>query len=398
MGTSDELHLRFSQSPNPSVQEATSLNHGYYKSDPKITGHFYYFKQKSQSSGNIASHTMTIQDVFFSLSYVLLILSSSTAAASIGVCYGRVANNLLPPPDVVNLLNANGISNVRLFDADPTILQAFSGAAVELMIGVPNENLPDLASGGPDAANQWLQNNIFAHVPANQIRYIAVGNEIFFKDTFYMPFVVPAMRNLQQVLQTLNLSDKIKLSSPHAASILSTPFPPSAGAFDPNILADLHPLLQFLAETGAPLMVNVYPFFSYVNNPNDIPLNYALFNSPPTVQDNGLVYDNLFDATIDAFISAMEKEGFPGIPVAVTETGWPTSGGEAAAPENALTYNGNIIRRASNNIGTPKRPGAGVEVFLFGLFDENEKAGMEYEKHFGLFTNGGVKAYDLNFN
>ncbi|KAF5198285.1 Glucan endo-1,3-beta-glucosidase [Thalictrum thalictroides] len=341
---------------------------------------------------------MKIEDVFLLLGSILLISSSSTDAVSTGVCYGQVANNLLSPPEAVNLIKSNGISKVRLFNADPSILQAFSGAGVELMIGVPNEILPDLASGGPDAANQWLQNNLFAHVSADQIHYLAVGNEIFFRDTFYTPFLVPAMRNIHQALQTLNLADKIKLSSPHAASILSSAFPPSAGAFDLYILPELHLLLQFLAETGAPLMVNVYPFFSYVNNPNDIPLNYALFNSGPTVQDNGLVYNNLFDATIDAFVSALEKEGFPGIPVAVTETGWPTSGGEAARPENALAFNSNIVNRASNNIGTPKRPGVGVEVFLFDLFDENEKGGGEYEQHFGIFNNAGVKAYDLNFS
>lgn len=266
------------------------------------------------------------------------------------------------------------------------------------MIGVPNEILPELASGGPDAANQWLQSNLFAHVPADQIQYLAVGNEILFKDTFYTPSVVPAIRNLHQALQTLNLAEKIKLSSPHAASVLSSAFPPSAGAFNPDILPTMQSLLQFLAETGAPFMVNVYPFFSYVNNPKDIPLPYALFNSPPTVQDNGLVYDNLFDATIDAFISALEKAGFPGIPVAVTETGWPTSGGEAAQTENAMAYNSNIVKRALSNVGTPKRPGVGVEAFLFGLFDENEKEGSEYEKHFGLFSNAGVKVYDINFN
>ncbi|CAK9168500.1 unnamed protein product [Ilex paraguariensis] len=40
------------------------------------------------------------------------------------------------------------------------------------------------------------------------------------------------------------------------------------------------------------------------------------------------------------------REGFEGIPVVVTETGWPTVGGEAASVENALDYNGNVARRA----------------------------------------------------
>lgn len=45
-----------------------------------------------------------------------------------------------------------------------------------------------------------------------------------------------------------------------------------------------------------------------------------------------------------------------------------------------------------------KKPGVGVEVYLFDLFDENEKSGDEFERHFGIFGVNGAKAYDLTFN
>lgn len=128
-----------------------------------------------------------------------------------------------------------------------------------------------------------------------------------------------------------------------------------------------------------------------MNNPQYVSLDYALFRSPNVEYDQNLAYDNLFDATIDAFVYVMEREGFEGIPVMVTEMGWPTAGGEAASVENALAFNGNIASRGLNNIGTPKRRGVGVEDFLF---DENEKSGEEFEKHFGIL---GVRAYDINF-
>lgn len=126
-------------------------------------------------------------------------------------------------------------------------------------------------------------------------------------------------------------------------------------------------------------------------------LDSALFRPGNSLHDQDLVYDNLFDQTVDAFIYAMEREGYGEIPVVVTETGWPTAGGEAASGENALCYNGNVVKRGLDNVGTPKRPGIGVEVFLFDLFDEDEKKGNEFEKHFGIFGVNGVKAYDLNF-
>ncbi|XP_059637408.1 glucan endo-1,3-beta-glucosidase-like [Cornus florida] len=340
---------------------------------------------------------MGIQHFLLYLTSILIPLSHLTASAPIGICYGRVANNLPPPATAVNLLKSNGISRIRLFKADPETLSAFSGSGILLMIGVPNEVLPDLAGGTVSTSLQWLQFNIFAHITADQVQYIAVGNEIFLKDPFLTPLLVPAIANLYQALQTLGFANTIKLSSPHAASILSNSYPPSAGTFDPNLRSAMIPLLQFLRDSGSPLMVNVYPFFSYTNNPQDISLDYALFRSKNVGPDQNLVYDNLFDATIDSFVSAMEREGFAGISVVVSETGWPTSGGEAASVGNALAYNGEVVRRALNNVGTPKRPGVGVEVFLFDLFDENEKNGEEFEKHFGIFELNGVKAYDLNF-
>ncbi|KAL3835573.1 hypothetical protein ACJIZ3_010309 [Penstemon smallii] len=319
-------------------------------------------------------------------------------AAQVGICYGRVANNLPPPTMAIDLLKSNGIQRLRLFNPDPAALKPFYGTGIELMIGVPNEILPTLANGTITTSIQWLQSNIFAHVLPNQVKYLAVGNEVFLKDPFYTPFVVPAIFNLYQAIQTLGLYDTVKLSSSHASTILSNSFPPSSSAFDPNLRPALVPLLRFLQDTGSPLMVNVYPFFSYIDNQQYVTLDYALFRSSRVEIDQDLAYSNMFDATIDSFVYAMEREGFYGIPVVVTETGWPTSGGDAAGVDNALVYNGNIVARALGNVGTPKRPGVGVEVFLFDLFDENGKSGGEYEKHFGIFGLNGIKNYDIRFN
>ncbi|XVF02466.1 hypothetical protein REPUB_Repub04eG0177800 [Reevesia pubescens] len=333
--------------------------------------------------------------VLFSL---FLLLPSEPVAATLGICYGRVANNLPPSFEVINILKSNGISNVRIFDADRVTLQSFSGTGINLMIGIPNEILPSLASGTPIFAIQWLKTNIFAHILPTQIRYIAVGNEVYLKDPFYAPYVVPAIVNLYKALQTLNLDSTIKLSSPQAASVLSISYPPSLGTFDPSVRSVLLPLLKFLSDTKSPFMVNVYPYFSYISSLKHVSLDYALFRSEAMVQDGMLMYGNLFEASIDAVLYAMEKEGFTEVPVVVSETGWPKVGGVAASLENALAYNENVVRRVVNNVGTPKRPGVGIQVYLFDLFDENGKGGDECEKHFGIFESDGVKAYDLRFN
>ncbi|GAB4839793.1 hypothetical protein Ancab_020503 [Ancistrocladus abbreviatus] len=329
---------------------------------------------------------------------LVFLLSPLTAAIPVGICYGRVANNLPPPEFVVNLLKSNNISKARIFDTNPDVLKAFSGSGIELMIGVPNEILPSLANDNVDFSLQWLQNNILSYISSSQVRYIAVGNEVFLKDPYYTPFVVPAIYNLHQALQALSLAETIKLSTPHAACVLANSYPPSGGEFSPDLQSAMIPLLKFLKDTNSPFMVNAYPFFSYVNNVNDIPLDYVLFRAPNIVSDQGILYNNLFDATIDSFVAAMEKAGFDGIPVVVTETGWPKAGGDAANPDNALAFNSNVVRRALDNVGTPRRAGSGVEIFLFGLFDEDEKNGLEYERHFGIFGLDGAKAYDVSFN
>ncbi|XVF84988.1 hypothetical protein PTKIN_Ptkin17bG0082900 [Pterospermum kingtungense] len=160
----------------------------------------------------------------------------------------------------------------------------------------------------------------------------------------------------------------------------------------------LLPLLSFLRDTKSPFMANVYPYFSYISSLKHVSLDYALFRSQQTVRDGMLMYGNLFDASIDALLYAMEREGFAELPVVVSETGWPKGGDVAASVENAKAYNENVVRRVVSNLGTPKRPGVGIEVYLFDLFDENGKGGDECEKHFGIFGPHGVKAYDLTFN
>uniref|UniRef100_A0A0E0EU72 Glucan endo-1,3-beta-D-glucosidase n=1 Tax=Oryza meridionalis TaxID=40149 RepID=A0A0E0EU72_9ORYZ len=316
----------------------------------------------------------------------------------IGICHGRVGSNLPPPAAAAALLRQNGITKARLFLPDPAVLPAFAAAGIDLMVGVPNENLTFLSAAGPDGALRWLQSAVLAHAPADSVRYLAVGNEVLYNNQFYAPHLVPAMHNLHAALVSLGLGDKVKVSSAHASSVLAASYPPSAGAFDAASLAVLRPMLRFLADTGAPFMVNTYPFISYVNDPVNVQLGYALFGAgAPAVSDGALVYTNMFDATVDALAAALDREGFGAVPIAVTETGWPTAGHPAATPQNAAAYNAKIVERVARGAGTPRRPGVPVEVFLFDLYDEDGKPGAEFERHFGIFRADGSKAYNFNF-
>ncbi|CAA7406999.1 unnamed protein product [Spirodela intermedia] len=337
--------------------------------------------------------------------FLLLAAPCISAGGFVGVNYGRVANNLPPPAKVVALLRSYGVTEVKLYDADPAVLSALSKSGIGVVVALPNELLPAAASR-PSFAFSWVKTNVAAWLPATQIRAIAVGNEVFASPAAksLTPALVPAMRNLHAALVRLRIDSTVKVSSPIALTALQTSYPSSAGAFRPDLAESvMRPMLDLLSETGSFLMVNAYPFFAYAGNSDVISLDYALFRPNAGVVDahSGLRYYNLLDAQLDAVFAAAKALGHSGVRVVVSETGWPSKGdaGEnGASAENAAAYNGNLARRVlTGNAGTPARPNAELGVYLFALFNENQKPGPTSERNYGLFYPNEGKVYDVQF-
>ncbi|KHN44765.1 Glucan endo-1,3-beta-glucosidase 11 [Glycine soja] len=269
---------------------------------------------------------------------------------SIGVNYGRIANNLPSAVKVVQLLKSQGLTRVKVYDTDPAVLRALSGSGIKVTVDLPNQQL-FAAAKAPSFASSWVERNVAAYYPHTQIESIAVGNEVFVDPHNTTKFLVPAMKNIQKALTKHNLDKDIKVSSPIALSALANSYPSSAGSFRPELVDPVFkPMLDFLRETGSYLMVNVYPFFAYESNADVISLDYALFRDNPGVVDpgNGLRYYNLFDAQIDAVFSALSALKYDDVKIVVTETGWPSKGDSnevGASVENAAAYNGNLVRK-----------------------------------------------------
>ncbi|KAJ4842896.1 hypothetical protein Tsubulata_013854 [Turnera subulata] len=342
---------------------------------------------------------------FFLCSVLLLITTcivSFAAAGSIGVNYGRIADNLPSAVKVVQLIKSQGLERVKVYDTDPAVLRALSGTGIKVTVDLPNELLPSAAKY-PSFARKWVQKNVAAYHPSTQIEAIAVGNEVFVDPHNTTKFLIPAMKNVHQALVKLNLDSSIKVSSPVALSALQNSYPSSAGSFRPEFVEPVFkPMLEFLRQTGSYLMVNVYPFFAYESNSDVISLDYALFRENPGVVDagNGKRYFNLFDAQIDAVFAAMSALKYDDIEMVVSETGWPSKGDEneiGASVDNAAAYNGNLVRRILTGGGTPLRPKSDLTVYLFALFNEDDKVGPTSERNYGLFYPNEKKVYDIPF-
>uniref|UniRef100_A0A0C9QR68 TSA: Wollemia nobilis Ref_Wollemi_Transcript_13132_1327 transcribed RNA sequence n=1 Tax=Wollemia nobilis TaxID=56998 RepID=A0A0C9QR68_9CONI len=331
---------------------------------------------------------------------VILCYSIRGDAEQIGVNYGGDADNLPSADQVVTLMKNNNIGKMRMFTINKDALKAFENSGIDAIVGILNTDLQGIATS-QDAANGWVNDNIKPFYPATNIKYIAVGNEVLGMpaNDQYVSYLVPAMNNIQTALESANLQNNIKVSTTHATTVLGTSYPPSSGAFSDSVKDTMSSILQFLEAHGSPFMANVYPYFSYISNEGTISLDYALFRSTSAVvTDGNLSYMNLFDAMVDALLSAMESLGHSNLPIVITESGWPSQGNDAATIDNAQTYNNNLIKHVLSTAGTPKRPGASIETYVFALFNEDLKPGDETERHFGLFYPNQQPVYAVNFS
>ncbi|KAL8482007.1 hypothetical protein ACS0TY_028237 [Phlomoides rotata] len=287
---------------------------------------------------------------------LLITLSLDFTVGQIGVDYGRNGGGLPPPSRVVELYNQYGIQRMRIYDTDPETLQAVGGSNIELTVGILNADLQHLAASPANADALHLS-----------LRSLRPGGT-----SHYVPFVLPAMQNVYNAVSAAG-HDGIKVTTAIDTEVLepSKSYPPDDGEF------------------------RIYPYFSYINNPQQIDLCYALLDPSfeGVTTPNGVMYQNLHYALLDALYAALERStasmsleaatdassgGKKKTEVKGGESGWRTGGGggharlESTADavsnvDNARMYVNNLVQAVKK--GSPKRPDQPIETYIFAMFN-----------------------------
>ncbi|XP_042513500.1 glucan endo-1,3-beta-glucosidase 8-like [Macadamia integrifolia] len=340
------------------------------------------------------------------LSWVLSVwlLLDSIPVDSLGVNWGTMATHPLPPHTVAQMLKDNGFQKVKLFDADESTMSSLAGSSIEVMVAIPNNMLADM--NDYNTAKQWVKRNVTVYNfnGGVNIKYVAVGNEPFLAsyNNSFTNITFPALQNIQNALNEAGVGDTIKATVPMNADVYFSPDSnpvPSGGLFRDDISGQMTEIVQFLNKNNASFTVNIYPFLSLYANP-DFPVDFAFFDgTSKPINDNGVLYTNVFDANFDTLVWALKKIGYGDMPILVGEVGWPTDGDKNANVPYAKRFYNGLSKKLAANLGTPIRPGY-LEVYLFGLIDEDAKsvAPGNFERHWGIFRHDGQPKFPMDLS
>lgn len=142
---------------------------------------------------------------FILISFLVVVLMSIvvTNGASVGVNWGTMASHQLPPDKVVEMMKANGFVKVKLFEADPNILDALTGTDIEVMLAIPNFMLKEM-SQDYGLAVSWVEENVTNYFYKGGVNIKLSTKFPFFVQKFFLPldvYMIPNGKNI--IVQTL---------------------------------------------------------------------------------------------------------------------------------------------------------------------------------------------------
>uniref|UniRef100_A0A0E0I2R9 X8 domain-containing protein n=1 Tax=Oryza nivara TaxID=4536 RepID=A0A0E0I2R9_ORYNI len=121
--------------------------------------------------------------------------SVNAHGAFVGINVGTDISNPPSASDIVSILKEKKIQHVRLLDSDHQMLSALANTGIEVVVGVPNDQLLRVGQSRSTAAD-WINKNVAAYIPATNITHIAVGNEVLTTEPNAALVLVPALQFL----------------------------------------------------------------------------------------------------------------------------------------------------------------------------------------------------------
>ena len=329
----------------------------------------------------------------------LLALQFCNTAAWVGVNFAvQECPNPPTPAEAANTFTDAyaAFRRYKTFIYDAAYLSALQAVgATHVMVGIPNEELAGISNNANSQANAIV--NALKPFAQDMELSIAVGTQPLapWWNGVFAPHLVGALTNLRQALRDAGLKDSIKVTVPFVYNMLAVSYPPADGAFSSEYGNMIHVISRMLRDDGSTFTVNIYPWFTYRANPQDISLDYALLKDEHTV--GGVTYENLMMVQVAAVRAALLRLDptftEDGLPIVVGETGWPTAGHVDATVRNANTYIRNVVRLGNDGK---------INLYLFEAFDEELKQALPgtlqdsvEEKNFGLMYENGTPKFSL---
>ncbi|XXG64847.1 hypothetical protein AAC387_Pa05g2691 [Persea americana] len=145
------------------------------------------------------------------------------------------------------------------------MLMALANTSIRVIVSIPNNELLGAGQSNVIAAN-WVSRNVVAHVPATNINAVAIGSEVPTSFPNAALVLVFALQFIHSTLAVTNLDSQIKVSAPHSSATILDSFPPSQAFFNHLWNSVLVPMLKFLESINSSLLLNVYPYYDYMQS------------------------------------------------------------------------------------------------------------------------------------
>ena len=173
---------------------------------------------------------------------------SSPFSSIVGVNYSRqYASNPLPPAQAMQQIKQS-FNMVKLFKFEADVVQAAVANGLEIALGTLNGQLAEFAAGTPSACSACDTYAVTIAPYKNSIKAIIIANEPFTTSGADPAQLVPAMRNLSAAFKRMNPPLDIPITTVLAFSTLAVSYPPEAGAFRPEFVANMSALFAYLGE------------------------------------------------------------------------------------------------------------------------------------------------------